>query len=216
MNIKDYRYVFIVTYGRSGSTLLMSILNSIEGYNIKGENFNTLFGLFRATQCARRAKREFGGELYRPSWAGVREIDPIAFSRACAEAFVSHVLQPRNGDRVLGFKEIRYVLNLNAIDNYLTFIEEVFPDVLFVFNIRDPESASKSGWWKKTEGAADTISRYNDVLGNQARLRAKRSHLVHYDQYCRDLRTLKPLFDFLGEDFDYAVVREVLAAKVYS
>ena len=35
-----FRTVNIVTYGRSGSTLLMGLLNAIDGYRIRGENFN--------------------------------------------------------------------------------------------------------------------------------------------------------------------------------
>ena len=31
-------FVFVVTYGRSGSTLLQTVLQSIDGYFIRGEN----------------------------------------------------------------------------------------------------------------------------------------------------------------------------------
>ena len=31
-------HVFVMTYGRSGSTLLMGILNSIPGWLLRGEN----------------------------------------------------------------------------------------------------------------------------------------------------------------------------------
>src|SRR5215213_881342 len=39
-------YVFVVTYGRSGSTLLMGLLNSIPGYLVRGENWDALHHLF--------------------------------------------------------------------------------------------------------------------------------------------------------------------------
>ena len=42
--------VLIVTYGRSGSTLLQGILNSIEGCLIRGENDNFCFALYQAHQ----------------------------------------------------------------------------------------------------------------------------------------------------------------------
>jgi hypothetical protein len=34
----DLGYVFVMTYGRSGSTLLMGLLNTIPGYLVRGEN----------------------------------------------------------------------------------------------------------------------------------------------------------------------------------
>ena len=36
--MRELDYVFVMTYGRSGSTLLMGILNSIPGWLLRGEN----------------------------------------------------------------------------------------------------------------------------------------------------------------------------------
>ena len=44
MTARDY--VFVMTYGRSGSTLLMGLLNTIPGYLIRGENDDALRFLF--------------------------------------------------------------------------------------------------------------------------------------------------------------------------
>lgn len=40
--------VLIITYGRSGSTLLQGILNSIPGYLIRGENENLMAHFYNA------------------------------------------------------------------------------------------------------------------------------------------------------------------------
>ena len=40
--VDDLSYVFVMTYGRSGSTLLMGLLNTIPGYLIRGENDDAL------------------------------------------------------------------------------------------------------------------------------------------------------------------------------
>ncbi len=42
----DPGVVFVVTYGRSGSTLLTGILNSIPGFLIRGENRDAVHHLF--------------------------------------------------------------------------------------------------------------------------------------------------------------------------
>ena len=39
-------HVFVMTYGRSGSTLLMGLLNSIPGYLIRGENRHAMRHLY--------------------------------------------------------------------------------------------------------------------------------------------------------------------------
>ena len=40
--LKNSECVFIVAQGRSGSTLLLKLLNSIKGYNICGENHGAI------------------------------------------------------------------------------------------------------------------------------------------------------------------------------
>ena len=42
----NFDSILIITYGRSGSTLLQGILNSIDGCLIRGENYNAIFYLF--------------------------------------------------------------------------------------------------------------------------------------------------------------------------
>ena len=52
-------FVFVVTYGRSGSTLLMGLLNSIPGFLIRGENWDALHHLFRFHQTLEDGSRRW-------------------------------------------------------------------------------------------------------------------------------------------------------------
>ena len=56
---EDLGYLFVLTYGRSGSTLLQGILNSIPGYLVRGENRQILFHLheFHRTGVAERREQ---------------------------------------------------------------------------------------------------------------------------------------------------------------
>lgn len=47
-------YLFVVTYGRSGSTLVQGLLNSIPGYLIRGENRGVLYRLYQYHSRSRR------------------------------------------------------------------------------------------------------------------------------------------------------------------
>ena len=54
---RDLGYVFVMTYGRSGSTLLMGLLNTIPGYLIRGENDDALRFLHDFHQtCVERSR----------------------------------------------------------------------------------------------------------------------------------------------------------------
>ncbi|MGH3306736.1 MAG: hypothetical protein ACRDOX_03520, partial [Nocardioides sp.] len=78
----DLGYLFVMTYGRSGSTLLQGILNSIPGYLIRGENRQVLIHVHRFHRTAvkqralhRRAQRQrdepVGGLAPTKSWYGM-------------------------------------------------------------------------------------------------------------------------------------------------
>lgn len=50
--------VFIVTYGRSGSTLLQSVVQSIRGAHFTGENFLALLPLMNTVRRVQGARND--------------------------------------------------------------------------------------------------------------------------------------------------------------
>lgn len=121
-------YVFVVSYGRSGSTLLMGLLNAIPGYRIRGENYNTLYRLYQADAAVTKARDRFSSSdhlLEKSSWYGAPRIREHAYRAAPVGAFVDNVLRPEPGDRVIGYKEIRYTpLHMTDLAEYLAFLGE--------------------------------------------------------------------------------------------
>ena len=92
------RHLFIVTYGRSGSTLLQNLVNSIPGYEIRGENNNALLHYFRAWKAIegsetltqmRNAKTPT--DQTHP-WFGGEKIFPKQMGRTLTRNFVANVL----------------------------------------------------------------------------------------------------------------------------
>ena len=70
----DLRYVFIVSYGRSGSTLVQGVLNSVPGYLIRGENRAAPFRLYQFHQGITAAGDRFSRKeqlTSRDSWYGI-------------------------------------------------------------------------------------------------------------------------------------------------
>lgn len=206
--LTDYRYVFVLTYGRSGSTLLMKILNGIEGYDIHGENYNTLFHLYRSIDAAGRAKAQRGAsdsDAGTP-WYGAPGIDAAGYASDAVEGFVANVLRPKPNSQVLGFKEIR---NNNAIMNeaefagYVAFILAQFPNARIIFNTRNAEQVAASGWFKDKpkDVVLDRIGSADDWFST-----ASKTHpacfSIDYAQVCDNGARLGEMFAFLGETHD--------------
>lgn len=205
-------HLFVVTYGRSGSTLLQGILNSIPGYLIRGENGGALHGLhqYHQTMTTRRAKHG-GGATHTPenAWYGIEGFTQqasIAYLRAVA---VNTYLRPNPDTRVSGFKEIRWWYR--DWSQYLDFLDALFPNARYVINTRDHASVIKSKWWaeKEPEQALAQLRSHEERLSEIETTLGDRAFRIHYDDYVNDHPALGGLFEWLGEDLDLATIAEV-------
>lgn len=210
-----YRYVFVVTYGRSGSTLLMGLLNTIPGYRIRGENLNALYRLYQADAAVSQAHRKHGGPGSRvPSnaWYGAASWRTDTFRATLLDSFIRNVLCPEPGDRVLGFKEVRYTHDhMQDLSDYLDFLRTAFPECRIVFNHRVPDDVAKSAWWANTPRALERLKAADE------RLRAipgdDRHFHFDFDAIDDSLDNIRELFAWLGEPMDEEKVRRTLATR---
>ncbi len=212
-------YVFIVTYGRSGSTLLQALLNSIDGYCIRGENENVLLHLARIWHTVQASEPMRGlrsqGQTTSPThpWFGAEAIDPEALGHAFARVFLEQVLKLPKGTRVGGFKEIRFVDTVSSLPQYLRFIFRFFPNSRIIFNVRDHAAVARSGWWANMDPkqVIPRLARADEkVIALQEKYPAQ-SIVVRYEDYTRSPDALLPLFQFLGEPFSRERVTEILS-----
>ena len=218
-HLARFPFVFIVTYGRSGSTLLQAILNAIPGYCIRGENYSALFYLFVAGQHIEEAHRKFGRKYTDPSasWFGADRLDPGRFSLGLADVFLDECLKPSVDARCVGFKEIRHLqpdIPDELFPRYLDFIQTAFPGAALIFNVRDIANTANSGWWrdrdfktlqKQLSSAIERFESYAERRSN--------CFLFSYDLLTARPEYCENLFDFLGEPFDQASLEELLARR---
>jgi Sulfotransferase family len=209
-----YKYVFIITYGRTGSTLLQKILCHIPGYYIAGENMNALYGIYESYRNSRVLKSEFG-YFHVPSdhpWHGAHAVNPEDFARQMAEAFVTNVISPPRNAKVIGFKEIRYMLVLDSLGGYLRFMADVFPESIFIFNTRAATSVGKSGWWKDKDQAdlAADIARLESIVESVMTDHAAQFVRISYEEWSKNPDALKPVFAKLGAEFDPNAIQAIL------
>lgn len=212
----DLRYLFVMTYGRSGSTLVNGLLNAIPGYLVRGENRDALHHLFLfhttlATE-SRRASREALRERTNPFF-GIGDFPPQQSLDGIRRLALDTVLRPTPQTRVTGFKEIRWYHP--DVEEYVAWLQQVFPGARFLLNTRAHADVLQSKWWAKgdREQNAATLAGIEAGMLALADGLGEAAYRVHYDDYVADPTVLRGLYAWLGEEWDEASVRATLAVR---
>ncbi|HRO14869.1 MAG TPA: sulfotransferase [Paracoccus sp. (in: a-proteobacteria)] len=228
-------YVFVVTYGRSGSTLTQSLLNAIPGYAVRGENGNLthLFAkaidmvtgddmyrwrredLAKPQQDRRPYLRPILGKPYDP-WAGAERVDPEAFTLELMNLFVKQVLRPPKHCRVSGFKEIRFHEDPPFFRKHVDLLRTAFPKARILFQRRAHDAVARSGWWKKQprDAVIAQLSLADRMFESYAANHPDCCRIIDYEGLTSGLGYIRGLHDFLGEEMDPAAVQMVLGRSL--
>lgn len=211
----DLAYLFVVTYGRSGSTLLQGILSATPGVMIRGENGGVLQQLFLFHDTVHHHRDRLARpEPLPPShpWWGIDGYPDATALRDMRTLMLETVLRPEVDTRVVGFKEIDWLPE--RLGEVLAFTREVFPGARFVLNTRSLEDVAASKWWARNPNALTELQAMEkqyvealDAFGDDVVYR------VHYDDYVADPTVLRGLFEWLGEEFDEQRVRAVMDVR---
>lgn len=234
-HLPEKGHLFIVTYGRSGSTVLMNVLNSIPGVVIRGENGNLcrmLRQIVASVQTGpdfvrRRAAavvpqedrplalRDTLGTSADP-WFGAERVDPDTMGQVLCDAFVRTVLTLPAGTRLGGFKEIRYLDYPDDISADLDFLRRFFPGARFVFLTRDHNAVMASGWFAKMSRIvlSGQLRAADAAFARYAEDHPGICHSIRYEDFSDDPDALRPLFAFLDESFDRDAVAAILARRL--
>lgn len=207
----DLSYLFVVTYGRSGSTLLQGILSNTPGMVIRGENGGVLEQLFLFHDTVRGHRdRLHRADPLPPShpWWGIDGYSDATALRDIRTLLLETVLRPEPDTRVVGFKEIDWMTD--RLPEQLAFVRAVFPGARFVLNTRDLAQVATSKWWARNPNALADLQamerRYVEALDAYG----EDVYRVHYDEWVADPSALRGLFEWMGEDFDESRVRAVM------
>ena len=216
-------WLFVVTYGRSGSTVLQHLLNTIPGYCIRGENAGALNHICRLV--ADLEAQEMVGPRPGPQnpitaaphgpWYGASEIDTRRLARHLLDVFCKEILHLPPDLRVGGFKEIRYNEDLEFLPIQLDLMRRHFPRARLVFLTRAPEEVARSGWWTQwpAEEIIPEIEAANAAFADYAATHDA-CFLLDYARFAEGPRGFAPLFAFLGEAFHPEIVQQVLDRRL--
>lgn len=221
----NFKHVLIVTYGRSGSTLLQGLLNSIDGCLVRGENYNVCHELFKAFKSFRNTKNKFGGESSKSAtspWYGAHLIDEDKFLRDARNLLISQLAGEEDPEdyQCIGFKEIRYLPTTLSdyavadLHEYLNFLPRLLPDCAMIFLSRDHEQVANSAWWKAKDPAEviERLERFEEELKIFAEGKSG-MFFIDYQEVTQRDENLQNLFEFLGAPYDEERVKEVLSIK---
>lgn len=221
----NYQSILIVTYGRSGSTLLQGVLNTVENCLIRGENNNFCFPLFKTYQAILKAKEKAANVVadYPPTvvnhpWYGATLLDEKLFIQRCQELVKDLLLVDKSHDSTIkcyGFKErYTYPEILDEFDDYLQFLSYIFPNVGFIFNTRNLDSVLQSGWWKNQdiEQSKQTILKTENRIFQYLNKHNNTFH-IRYEDVVNKTQNLKDMFKFLGVEYCEQKIDNVLTQK---
>lgn len=208
------RYAFIVTYGRSGSTLLMNIINSCDGCRIRGENNNSLYGIYQSYKKIIDAQQEHGKNSHLTSspWWGISAVNAESYAQKLVKSFIDEVIMPGPSDTLCGFKEIRFSRReVPDLIGYINFLTKFFPGARIIFNHRDLDAVSSSKWWASMPNARNLLQdiddRFNEVNESESFFH------FYYDKAINDTTHVRDLFKFLDIPYDESAVKNVFTQR---
>jgi hypothetical protein len=210
------KFVFIVTYGRTGSTVLQKLLNTMPGVYVAGENHGIVRGMFEAWRNAvvLRDRYGHGHQAVDDPWYGALAADPDAFAAGMRDVFIDTILKPPGAHRIIGFKEIRYLVP--DLAEQLDFMARHFAPALFVFNRRAVAAVAKSGWWKDADHDKLTadVARFDTIAATFTAANPGSCVLLDYERWSTDPECLRPVHDLLGAPFDARTVADLLNVRL--
>lgn len=196
------RYVVVVTYGRTGSTLLQGVLMTDPQVMIRGEQGGTIAYLMRwyTELCGHqdRLRPDRNETSRRHPFYGIGAFPRDVALERLRRLLLDTLLRPRRDTKVVGFKEIGWP---DELGECLDFLRALLPGVKFVVNTRKLDDVVQSGFWRRQPDAAARIQELHDRIMTVTQGRDD-VYFLSYDEWSSDPGQLRGLFDWLGLRFD--------------
>jgi len=175
-NFEEDKIILICAVGRSGSTTLQLILNTIPNANICGENNGAINHLLEFYREIKYTQYKFNNEFSKLNNDNKKNIfkifqhgmKPAWFNNFDFEKIKQHIrntiitmFKNDYGTNVWGFKEIRYDGKLGLLKEF----RELFPQTKVILNIReDIRKQSNSAWFKQDPVSFQKIKNQNNQM----------------------------------------------------
>jgi hypothetical protein len=215
----DDKIVLICATGRSGSTTMQRIINTIPNSNICGENFGAINSLLEfyiriKKSTINNIPGRFNPASYdkiiskniKPSWYNSYNYNQIV---QIIRTTIINMFKNETTTNLWGFKEIRYD---NGDIKYIQSFKELFPQTKVILQIRENlNQQSKSGWYKDDKNALNFLSKYNKDLVEFYNNHKDYCYLTSFERMF-DKTNLKNIFIFIHciDNYNEEKINEVL------
>lgn len=210
------KMIIICATGRSGSTTLQRILNTIEDSNITGEKLGAIENLLECYHNIKNTNnctpKSEDGLFLTSDECEIKKIKPCFYNCYDFEKVKNNIkntiisiLTKDDSERVIGYKEIRLCHRLYLIDEFI----ELFPNTKVILHIDDNLNRQcNSGWWKENPNSKKILREANKKIIEYAR-KCNKAYLS-YMKYLFNINKMKKLFTFLEENFDQKQYDEII------
>jgi hypothetical protein len=170
-----HEHIVIVSYPRSGSTIIQRVLNKAEGTLVKGETIGAINHLAEFVHLIEDVRRDVAPLLDIPSnddrnpMYGYGDFNIDVVMDNLRNAFTHGVLAMPEGIHRLGWKEnfiSPLTLGHQKATKTLQFIQRLLPNTKFIFNVRSPEETAASAVWRTQLNPIDKIAEFKDWIHN--------------------------------------------------
>lgn len=214
--------LYVVTYGRSGSTLLTGYLSKLPGIDLKGENY--LFPLPLADAEARLADAvalKYGGRQKSSSpWYGSQLFNLERWQRDIRRALLNQLYPRQPIPKTIGFKEIRwwYRLSEQDFERKLQWLIGIRPPGGIVFLTRNLDKTMAGAWWatQSDEDRAHSragLEKFEELAKQYASVHTDHSVLVTYEDFTTSPDPARRICDMLGITFEERVWKQTLGER---
>lgn len=216
------RSLYVVTYGRSGSTLLTGYLSKLPGVLLRGENYLFPLPLAEAEQWLRKAGNlSYGGRDEPASpWFGSHLFSVRRWRRDVSRALINQLYPRQPIPRTIGFKEIRwyYRVRKDAFAPTMDWLVSLRPPGAVIFLTRDLDRVMAGAWWAtwdedKRAKARRSLERFERQAAEYAAAHPGHSLLVTYENFTTSSDSARAICALLGVRFDESLWQATLGER---
>jgi hypothetical protein len=239
--MRKNEFVVICGLPRSGSSLLLRVLNRLPSTNLYGENFAVCKGFSDSLYSIKKTLKWDNSERFRVpktrsdfenfgnhmlAWYNEFSEENI---KGNIRTMINSIFNPNDEYDTIGFKEIRYGLDTENDVKYdpivcseydkfsrqIEFFYDIYgEDAKILFLIRDIDSILRSVDWIgfKDPTARDELQKVTDMYIRYVG-ENKNTMLVEYDDLIDNDSALVSIKDFLGKKCDISLMKKEIQGK---
>jgi hypothetical protein len=219
----DDKIVLICATGRSGSTTLQRIINTIPNSNICGENFGAINSLLEFYRRIKTTTIDYVPGHYNPvSYEEMvkHNIKPAWYNSynyfqiiQLIKMTILNMFKNSSNTNIWGFKEIRYD---SGNINYIKDFKDLFPQTKVIVHVRENiQAQSKSGWFKNDKNAIPFLNKTSKELIDFALQNRDWCFISSFERMF-DKNNIRNIFNFIecGENFNDENIDKILINNI--